>query len=406
MRIVTAVLLGVLTSTGGFLDAGSISTAASAGATFGLSLIWPIVVGTLAIILLVEMSGRLAAVSGKAYSEALRERFGFAFYLLPLSADVISNGFLLAAELGGVSIGLALLTGLDWHTVLPVSALLVFAMVWRAPFGLIEDLPSILGLSALLFVVAIVVQPPSGDILQALAPKVPGSGSAQYLYLVAAILGATMSPYLVYFYSSGAREDRWSRRSLRINRMTAVLGNGFGSLSAIGILVACSVVLQPRGITADSLSEVGLSLAAPFGQLGAIGFGLILFACCFGAALEVSLAVAYDISQGFGWEWGEEKKPVEAARFNLVLIIYIAVAFTLAFVIGDPLQLALFASALIALILPVALAPFLILMNDADYLRDQRNGVLTNLATIAVVILAFVVAAASLALLLLTGGGR
>ena len=54
-----------------------------------------------------------------------------------------------------------------------------------------------------------------------------------------------------------------------------------------------------------------------------------LCATCYGAALEVSLSMGYNISQGFGWEWGEEKQPARAARFNVVMLGYVAVALAL-----------------------------------------------------------------------------
>jgi len=150
-----SVALGVLTATGGFVDVGAMSTAGEAGASFGLGLVWAMVLGTLAIVLLVEMTGRLAAVSGKTYADALRERFGFKFYLIPLSSDLIANAFLLAADLGGMAIGLALLTGASWHVMVPVAGLVILLMVWRAPFALIENGPALLGLVTLTFWVAI-----------------------------------------------------------------------------------------------------------------------------------------------------------------------------------------------------------------------------------------------------------
>ena len=91
-----SIALGIVTATGGFLDAGTIATAGEAGAKFGLGLIWVILVATIAIILLVEMIGRFSAVSKKTYAEAIREDFGFRFYLLPLVRDlcVTFRGFI------------------------------------------------------------------------------------------------------------------------------------------------------------------------------------------------------------------------------------------------------------------------------------------------------------------------
>lgn len=75
LRGAAPVTLGILTATGGFIDAGAIATAGAAGANFGLGLVWAMLLATIAIMLLVEMSGRLTAVSGKSYADAIRERF-------------------------------------------------------------------------------------------------------------------------------------------------------------------------------------------------------------------------------------------------------------------------------------------------------------------------------------------
>lgn len=156
MKRALQVTLGILTSIGGFVDAGAIATAAGAGAVFGLGLVWAMLLGTLAVVLMVEMSGRLAAVSGKPYAASIRERFGFKYYLAPLVTELIANGLLLAADLGGMAIGLSLLTGVHWVSLVPVVGLVVWLMVWRAPFGLIENGPSLVGLVTLSFLVAIV----------------------------------------------------------------------------------------------------------------------------------------------------------------------------------------------------------------------------------------------------------
>src|SRR5829696_4282185 len=405
-RQVLSVLLGIMTATGGFLDAGAITTSAAAGANFGFGLIWAMVLATIAVMLLVEMTGRMTAMSGKTYADGIRERFGFKFYLVPLTSEVIANTLLLAADFGGIAIALSLLTGIGWHSLLPVAALLVFVMVWRAPFGLIENGPSLLGLVALSTVIAVlVVGPPSDELLPTLwQPEIEDGQLAEYLFLAAAILGAVISPYLLYFYSSGAGEERWSRRSLGVNKATAVLGMGFGSLTAISLMVLAAQVLGPMDIVGSTLPEIGLTLIEPFGRIGGILFAVILFATCLGAALEIVLSLGYNVAQGFGWEWGETKPPAEAARFNLVLLVAIVIGVTLTVLAGDPLRLALLGSAFTALVLPVSLVPLVVLMNDPDYLHDRTNGALGNVLLVVIVVIAFVVAVVSMPLLLLSGG--
>ncbi len=402
-----SITLGIVTATGGFLDAGTIATSGESGARFGLGLIWACLIATVAIILLVEMMGRFSAVSKKTYAEAIRENFGFKFYLLPLLSEVIAESILLAAEIGGIAIALSLMTGISWRILFPPAAFLVFAMAWRAPFDWIENAPALLGLVTLSFIVGIIaLGGPSHQLLSTLwKPEVKQGELADYLYLVAATLGATISPYLLYFYSSGAREEHWTSNSLLLNRVTAIVGMSFGSLGSIALIFLGAMVLQPLNMQGSLLGELGLSMAKALGPFGALLFAVALFATCLGAALEVVLGVSYNIAQGFGWEWGEDKKPVEAARFNLVLIIFLLVAVAIGLMGIDPLQLALAGSTVIALFLPISLFPFLVLMNDPQYLRDKTNGRFSNIAIICILLIAFVVAFVSIPLEILSGGG-
>src|SRR5437868_8921108 len=109
------VALGIVTSIGGFLEVGSIATAAQAGAAFGFQLLWPIALGTICLIFLIEMSGRLAAVSHHPLPAAVRERFGFHFFAMPLFAETAIDFLVLASEIGGVCLGLQLLTGISFY---------------------------------------------------------------------------------------------------------------------------------------------------------------------------------------------------------------------------------------------------------------------------------------------------
>lgn len=402
-----SITLGIATATGGFLDAGTIATAGESGAKFGLGLIWAIIVSTLAVILLIEMVGRFTAVSKKPYAAAIREEFGFRFYLLPLMSEVIAESLLLAAELGGMAIALSLFTGISWHIFFPLVTLFVFVMAWRAPFDWIENGPALFGLLVLSFIVGIVaLGGPPHDVLTTLwRPDIKQGDLGDYLYLVAATLGATISPYMLYFYSSGAREEGWSGRSLLLNRVTAFAGMSFGSIGSIAIVLLGAIVLQPLNIQASTLGEVGLAMAKPFGVIGSLLFASVLFVTCLGASLECVLALSYNIAQGFGWEWGENKKPVEAARFNLVIVAFLLIAFAIGSLGFDPLQLALFASTVIALFLPISLLPFLVIMNDPQYLGDKINSRWINIAILVILVVAFVVAIVSIPLELLTGGG-
>ncbi len=404
MKKILSIALGIVTSIGGFLDVGSIATSAQAGAGFGFALLWAILLGTICVAFLVEMSGRLGAISQHTLGDALRERFGAKFFVVPFVVEYIVDFLLLASEIGGVSIALQLATGIGFRWwALPV-ALAVWLLLWRGTFGLIENGVASLGLVTLVFVAGVFAVHPSLSALGAgLVPSLPRHDTAHYLFLTISIIGAVISPFLLYFYSAGAVEDKWDKSYITSNRLIAALGMGFGGMVSIAVLIVSGAVLFPLGIQVDSYEQAVLALVAPFGSWGFALFIAALFIACFGACLEVSLSTAYLTAQGFGWNWGESQKPGEDARFSLVYTCNIFLAALLMVAGIDPLQLTLFTMALIATMLPIVVIPLLILMNDKRYLGDYRNGWISNSVVVFVIVLTFVLAIISIPLEILGG---
>ena len=374
------VLLGIVTSICGFIEVGSVSTSAQAGASFGFRLVWAIVLATLCLIFLVEMSGRLASVSKHTLAAAVRERFGFRFQSVPLVSEILLDTLVLTAEIGGVCVALQLVSAVPARVwAIPVG-LLVWFLLWRGSFSLIENGVSMLGLVTLAFVVgAVRLHPDVSELARGLVPSLPDSHAANYGFLAVSILGATISPYLLNFYGSGAIEDHWGEKDVPMNRLVASLGMGFGSLVSIGVLVLAAMVLKPRGIEVDRFEQAALMLTGPFGRWGVPVFAAALAIGCLGAALEVGLNLAYVLAQSLGWNWGEDQKPRDDARFATVYTAAVVLGSLLIVAGIDPLRLTTLSMALTVLVLPVIVFPFLVLMNDPHYLRTHRNGWIGNL---------------------------
>lgn len=373
------IALGILTSIGGFLDVGAIATAADAGASFRFRLLWVIALGTLCVIFLVEMVGRLAAVSQHTYVDAVRERFGFRFYIWPLLAEAIVDTLVLAAEIGGVCVALTLVTGvaLRWW-VFPV-ALVVWLTSWFGTFEVIENSVALLGLVTIAFIVgALMLHPPWGEMAFGFVPTAPRRDMAHYLFVSVSIMGALISPYLLSFYSSGAIEDKWDADDVGVNRLVAVVGMGFGGLIQVGVVACAALVLAPRDIRVDDYSQIALTLVGPLGRVGFYLFAASLGITCFGACLEQALETGYVASQAFGWNWGQSEAPAKVARFTAAYTASIILS-ALVLITGiDPLKLTMLSMALTAVMLPLSVTPLLVIMNDRDYLKEHTNGTLSN----------------------------
>ena len=399
MKRILDLALGIVTSVGGFLEIGSIATAAQAGASFGFQLGWAIALGTLCIAFLVEMAGRFAAVSKHTVADAMRERFGAPFFTALAIVMLCVTLLVMAAEVGGIGAALELATGISIPVWAIPVALVAWALLWYTTFGVIENGVSLLGLVTVAFVVgAVKLHPDYGEVARGLIPTLPKEDAAKYWFTAVSILGASISPYLFFFYSSGAIEDKWDETYLWSNRAIAAIGMGFGGFLSVAVLVLAALIFHPHGIDVEHYQQLPRLLTP---VLGRTGFWLVVAAlaiACLGATLEIALALAYLVAQGLGWTWGENVKPREDARFCLLYTLLVFMASIFSLFGADPLKMTQISMSLTAASLPIGVLPFLILMNDKEYLGDHTNRIAGNLVVMVISLLAGVLAIISIPL--------
>lgn len=379
MSAIIDLVLGIVTSIGGFVEVGSISTAAQAGSEFGFDLLWAIAAAGLMLAMLAEMSGRIAAVSKRSVAAAVRERFGIHFQVVPLTAELLIDVLLLSAEIGGAAIAVRLLTGVGFlWWILPIG-LLIWVVLWTCGFGVIEYGIGLLGLITLSFVVAAWrLGPDVSDLAAGFVPSLPDHHHVRYAFLAVSIVGATVSPYLLNFYSSGTIEEKLAEKQLWVNTTTAYLGTGFGTVVAMGVLVTSAMVLGPRQIQVDSYDQAALMFVPAFGRWAIGLFAVALGIGCFGAAVEITINAGYLFAQVFGWSWGANKPRRDAARFTAAFTIVLLGALALGLIGFDPLRVTMISVALTVVIMPAIVLPFLVLMNDEEYVKRHTSGVFGN----------------------------
>jgi len=398
------IALGILAAIGGFVDIGDLVFNVAAGATFGYQLLWVVVVGVVGITVYSEMCGRVAAVSEKAVFDAVRERVGFGAGLTTLVAAQIVNLMTLAAEIGGMAICLRLLSGLPYRWLILLAIVAITLVVWVVSFDWIERIFGYGGLCLLVFAVAAVkLHPDWGDVARGFVPHVDTSDTLLYAYFAVGLLGAAMTPYEVYFYSSGAIEEKWDESYIMTNRAIAATGMGLGGFLSLSVLVLAAIVFHPRGVSVDHYQQLPELLTTVFGRPG---FWLVIASlgiACMGATLEIALSLAYMVAQGFGWNWGENLPPREDARFALTYTVLIIAASVFVVVGVDPLKLTEISMSLTAAALPIGTFPFLILMNDRAYLGSHTNGHFSNAVVLFISALAAVLAVVAIPLELIGG---
>src|SRR6185503_19657865 len=204
-------------------------------------------VGVIGICLYAQMAGRVAAVSGRATFDIIRERLGPRTAAANLGASFFINLMTVTAEIGGIALALQLASDVGPKLWIPVAAFGVWIVIWRVRFSVMENVTGLLGLSLIVFAVAVFMLHPNWSALahQTLSPSIPGTESAAtYWYFAIALFGAAMTPYEVFFFSSGAIEERWTVKDLGKSRVNVLLGFPLGGLLSIAIAACAAIVLM------------------------------------------------------------------------------------------------------------------------------------------------------------------
>ncbi|HET9776086.1 MAG TPA: divalent metal cation transporter, partial [Gemmatimonadaceae bacterium] len=153
----------------------------------------------------------------------------------------------------------------------------------------------------------------------------------------------------------------------------------------------------------EKFEQAALLMTPALTHWGFYLFAFSMLFACLGAALEISLAIAYFFAQGLGWSWSEDLDPSRDARFAFAYTVIILLgAIPLLFGI-DPIKVTVMSMALTSATLPLAIVPFLFLMNDPIYLGKHRNGWLSNSVVAIVILISFVLAIISIPLEIIGG---
>jgi Mn2+/Fe2+ NRAMP family transporter len=403
-----AFTLGTLTAIGGFIDIGDLVADAQVGARFGLRLGWVTIVSVIGIMCFAEMSGRIALKTQRPAFALARSRLGPRYAFFGLVGSFLFTGLLVMAELAGIALALELATSVHYLLWVPVAAFLVLVVIWVLPFKAMERLYGILGLTMLVYVVAVwQLGPDWGDLWTSATTLAPGAGESwgTYLFFVVALIGAQMTPYEMFFFSSGAIESRWRPKDLAEMRVNVIVGFPLGGLLAVAIQAAAFLVFFEAGVHVDHLSQTALPVAVALGKIGLVIAIVGIFAATFGATLETLLATGYDVAQYFGWSYGKVHPPARAARFTTVTVAVLLGATALALTTIDPITVTIVAVVLSASLLPFLFLPVLLVGNDREVMGDLANGRLSNAVGTATLLVSIIVSAMSLPLLVLTRGG-
>jgi len=370
-------------------DAGGIATYSLAGAQFGLSMLWTLIPITLLLIVIQEMSARMAVVSGKGLSDLIRERFGVkpTFYVMILL--LITNLGATLANFAGIAAALEIF-GISRYISMPLSILFLMWLVVKGTYGSVEKVFLTACLFYVCYVVAgFLVKPDWVEVLHSVAAPTIKMENA-FLVMLVAMVGTTISPWMLFYLQASMVDKGLGLKDLKAARVDVVIGSIIVNVVAFFVILACAATLYKWGIGITEPAEAALALKPVAGPYCTYLFAFGLFNASMFAASILPLSTAYTFCEAFGWESSLDKKFSEAPQFYgfYCFIVFNSGLFML--IPNLPLVPIMYVSQVLnGICLPVVLVFMFLLINDPEVMKEHTNGLLLNTVSWMAVIILF-----------------
>ena len=286
-------------------DAGGLATYAQAGAQFRFRLLWLLIVVTICLIVVNEMSARMGVVTGKGLADLIRERFGVRSTAFAMSLLLIANAFTTVAEFAGIAAGMELL-GVPRLVSVPIAALVIWLLVVRGTYPVVERVLLSIGVVYLTYIVSgFLVHPNWGEILAAsVTPRVDPSRG--YFLLAIALVGTTITPWMQFYLQAAIAEKAIPQDRLAYSRADVIVGSVVTDTIAFFIVVATALTLaghlSPQQLSNMQAGDYARALVPVAGRFAGILFGIGLVGASLLAGSVVPLSTSYAVTEAFGFE--------------------------------------------------------------------------------------------------------
>src|SRR5260221_188071 len=370
-------------------DATAMTTYALDGAKVGYGHLWLMVLATPMYQAVQFACAKIGRITQKGLADILREYYGRRVALFVVLILVIANVALIAGDLVAIGSGLELITGLSWAWfVIPVAALLWYLTFYHN-FESIIKLFSILSLAFVTYLITAVFSDPNWGVVlvHTFVPQVSFDFSS--LSSAVALLGATISPYSMFWQAHGEKEQRRAgslTRQIRSAALDVASGVISGNLVAYFVIVTTAATLFTHHQSINTAADAAQALEpllGPFAKylfaIGLIGSGFI--------ALPVLLAsTSYAVAGAFGWPSGLSQKLSRCKEFYLILTGTLIVGLVVALLHVNPIQLIFCANVLVGFLAPILVIYVMMVGNNRTIMQTEPLGLVTNLFLLVTIV--------------------
>ena len=343
-------------------DAGSIMTAAQSGAQWGYRLLLIQLILVPVLFLVQELTVRLGVVTGKGHGDLIRQYFGTGWAWLSVGTLLIACVGALLSELGGLA-GVGIMYGIPAWLTMAVVVLGLSVMVYTGSYLSVERIAMALGAFELVFAWVAWHAHPDSDAIAATVLKLP-LADKNYLFLIAANIGAVIMPWMVFYQQSAVVEKGLVIEDLPAARWDTAVGAVVTQVIMAAVLIVTAATLGKVGSQTplDTVQQIADAITPYLGErAGRLLFGMGMVGASLVAAIVVTLTAARALGEVMGYHHSLEHTPREAPWFYAVYTIALIVAALTVASGANLVSLGVGVQVMNALLLPVVLG-FLFLL--------------------------------------------
>ena len=367
-----------------FIGPGTVTLCTIAGASFGYSLIWAIILSTFFTIVLQEMSLRIGLVTRMNLARVIRTSIKSVLLnrlliLLIISSILIGNAAYEAGNITGASLGLsAIINNLSFNYFPVLIGIIAFIILYQGDYKIIERslISLVIVMSISFFITAIMTKPDIINLLNGMfKPKI----NSDNLIIILGLIGTTVVPYNIFLHSSLVSEKWNSINKLKVARLESFISILLGGLVSLSIIITAASV-NNQNVT--GVIDLAKGLEPLYGKFAIYFLGIGLFASGITSSITAPLAAAYFAKSCFGWNGSLKSK-----RFRLIWFSILFIGVLISMININPIEIIKFAQFSNSLLLPIIAIILLWLINNKKIISDKYNYRYQNILGVFIVII-------------------
>ena len=370
-----------------FIGPGTVTLCTIAGASFGYSLVWAIILSIFSTIVLQEMSLRIGLITKMNLAQVIRINIKSKFLnrlllILIISSILIGNAAYEAGNITGASLGISAILNSQSINYIPVFiGLIAFIVLYQGDYKVLERslVFLVLIMSISFFITAIITKPDINALINGvITPKIDSNN----LTIILGLIGTTVVPYNLFLHSSLVSEKWNSVNKLKIARFESFFSILIGGLVSLSIIITAASV---NNKDVNGVIDLAKGLEPLYGNFAIYFLGIGLFASGITSSITAPLAAAYVAKSCFGWE-----DSLKSGKFRAIWIIILIIGVLVSMVKINPIEIIKFAQFSNSLLLPIIAIILLWLINNKNIISNEYSYRYQNIFGFLIVIISII----------------